>query len=475
MAAAVLHKGPRFNKSNKSRRLASAIACVLAMIYVICFMAILQNHNEALHNLHSHHGLGYVAHTHLPPPQHGGQGTNTTASTRKPRVVAITSLQYDIPSKWASNSGPYPVEPSWYTPNAQNLLRENDRCEVMYQWQLEFFPNCNNFHELDMTHMKMLNSGKSRTAYEMKQHLEGGMLSRFVYKALKFEYDFDESMIEGQRKDALVLERATSSQFIPNIYGYCNAVLMDFAPEGDMNDYVTRARVAKKKGGNKSLSPVDKLRVVIHIASGVRDFHEIGDVKEIPAFYHNDLQIFQYLFHNGIFKLNDFNQARPMTFAKKNTTKNEICLHDMACMWFSRTCVKISKGRTLEDHLWSADDARVEPFSGDKADIYMMGNVMYTILTDLHLFEEPKYLTPYETTKALIAGKRSPYPGDIEKSTHPAHIAVKKAIEMCWIEKWNKRPSARLIVEFLMGQLRDITNEEHPDLHVTLPARDPDQ
>ncbi len=50
MAAAVLHKGPRFNKS---RRLASAIACVLAMIYVICFMAILQNHNEALHNLHT--------------------------------------------------------------------------------------------------------------------------------------------------------------------------------------------------------------------------------------------------------------------------------------------------------------------------------------------------------------------------------------------------------------------------------------
>jgi hypothetical protein len=105
----------------------------------------------------------------------------------------------------------------------------------------------------------------------------------------------------------------------------------------------------------------------------------------------------------------------------------------------------------------------------------MMGNLMYTILTDLYLFEKPELLTTDEATKALLAGKRSPYPEDIEKSIDPAHVAVKTAIEMCWIEKWNKRPSARSIADYLMGQLRVITKEEHPDLRVTLPARDPDQ
>jgi hypothetical protein len=74
MAAAVLHRRPGFNKSRQLASAIIAVACVLAMIYVICFMAILQNDNEALHNLHSHLGLGYVAHTHLPPSQHGDQG-----------------------------------------------------------------------------------------------------------------------------------------------------------------------------------------------------------------------------------------------------------------------------------------------------------------------------------------------------------------------------------------------------------------
>jgi hypothetical protein len=431
--------------------------------------------------------------------------TTASTSTRKPCVVAITSLQYDVPwifyyprpvlvpsskllaldtTSLSTNkafdftelsmptSGNF-IEPSWYTPNAQDLLQDNEECETMYPWQLEGFPNCNNFHELDMVHMKMINSGGSRTAFEMNQHLDGGMLSKFVYKTVKYERDFTKYKIDEQRTDALVMERATSSNFIPSIHGYCSAgVLMDFASEGSMHDYLKGARLAKKRGDdNESLSPVDKLRVAIHITSSVRDLHEIGDVKEIPAFYHNDICCHQYLFQDGVFKLNDFNYAQPMTFTKKNTTEtenNEICLRDYTnmVMW---------KHRSFEEHLESADDARLEPFSGDKTDIYMMGNLMYTILTDLYLFEKPELLTTEEATEELLAGKRSPYPEDIEKSTDPAHVAVKKAIEMCWIEKWNERPSARTITDYLMGQLRDITKEENPDLRVTLPARDPDQ
>jgi len=460
--------------------------------------------NEASHNLDSH--LRHVDHTNLPPPHGGGQGTNTltstTDSTRKPRVVAITSLQYN---ESKSDSDPRPVlvpsskllaldttslatnkasfhftessmptsgnfiDFSWYTPSAHELLWYNDRCEVMYPWQLEGFPNCNDFHELDMAHMKMINSGGSRTAYEMNQNLDGGMQSKFVYKTVKYKYEVEKSVIDEQRKDALVMERATISNFIPNIHGYCSVgVLMDFMPEGDMNDYLKGARLAKKRGGDESLSPVDRLRVAIHIASSVRDLHEIGDVKEIPAFFHNDIFCHQYLFQDGIFKLNDFNLAQPMTFAKKNTTENEICLQNSSGM-------KLWKRRSFEEFLGSVKDARFEPFSGDKTDIYMMGNLMYTILTDLYLFEKPELLTTDEATKALLAGKRSPYPEDIEKSIDPAHVAVKTAIEMCWIEKWNKRPSARSIADYLMGQLRVITKEEHPDLRVTLPARDPDQ
>jgi len=243
---------------------------------------------------------------------------------------------------------------------------------------------------------------------------------------------------------------------------------MDFMPEGNMHDYLKGARLAKKRGDDGSLSPVDKLRVAIHIASSVRDLHETGDDKEIPAFFHNDICCHQYLFQNGIFKLNDFNYAQPMAFVKKDTTEkeNELCLRDSSNMgmW---------KARSFEEHLAKANDARLEPFSGDKTDVNMMGNLMYTILTDLYLFEQPELLTRSQTTEALVAGKRSPYPDNIENSTDPAHVAVKKAIDMCWEEKWNKRPSSRIITDYLMGQLQDITKET--DLKVTLPKRDPDQ
>ena len=33
------------------------------------------------------------------------------------------------------------------------------KCEPMYDWQLSSFPNCNNVHELDVMHMRMINSG----------------------------------------------------------------------------------------------------------------------------------------------------------------------------------------------------------------------------------------------------------------------------------------------------------------------------
>lgn len=423
--------------------------------------------------------------------------TAKTTNSHKPRVTRLVSLQYE-PYKSDSAHRRFPrlkidtafstteeasfhlfessiptsghfIEPSWYTPNAQDLLWDNHMCKAMYPWQLEGFPNCNNLHELDMLHMKVINTGGSRIAFEMNQYSGVGTQAKFVYKTVKYDWDISMGMIDQQRKDALVMERASSSNFIPNLYGYCSlGLVMDFMPEGNMQEYLKGARLAKKRGDSSGiLSPVDKLRVAIHIASSVRDLHETGDVKEIPAFFHNDICCHQFLFQQGIFKLNDFNHAQPNTFTK-NKMKNELCLRD----W---TAMRMWKGRSFEEHLRQVADPRLEPFRGDKTDIYQMGNLLYTILTELYLFEEPELLTVDETTEALVAGKRSPYPSEIKNSTNTAHVAVKAAIDLCWIEKWDKRPSAREISEYLMEQLRAITEEANPDLRVTLPERDPEQ
>ena len=71
-----------------------------------------------------------------------------------------------------------------------------------------------------------------------------------------------------------------------------------------------------------------------------------------------------------------------------------------------------------------------------------------------------------------MAGRRSPYPEHIEKSNDQSHIAMKKALNMTWTQNQDERPSARFISDYLLGQLKEITREENPDLKVVLPERD---
>ncbi len=450
----------------------------------------MKNSNLGLPDLKLYSDVHHQHHHHSKVP---GATNTTSVTTKQPRVVVITPLQYV-----SSNSDPRPVlsshtlkvdttsslttkqtdftessiptrgafvEPSWYKPNAHNLLWNKDRCEVQHPWQLEGFPNCNNLHELDMRQLKLITSGTARTAFESNQHLgDGKQAKKFVYKTIMFHRDVSMHSINQQRKDALVLERSSHSNFIPDLHGYCSVgLLMDFMPEGNMWDYLKGARLSKKRGDRSGiLSPVDKLRVAIHIASGVRDLHETS------AFFHNDICCHQFLFQNGIFKLNDFNYAQPITLVKNNSSEHELCLHDDFGMAYW-------KGRNFEEHLRRGHDPRFEPLSGDKVDIYMMGILMYTILTELFVFEKPRLLTIDEVRKELLAGRQSPYPDDIENSNDAAHSAVKMAIEMCWTKDWRKRPSSKSITEYLMGELQKITEEASPDVRITMPPRDPGQ
>lgn len=116
-----------------------------------------------------------------------------------------------------------------------------------------------------------------------------------------------------------------------------------------------------------------------------------------------------------------------------------------------------------------------EPFKPDKGDVWMMGNVIYIILTDLYTFEKPKNLSWKESGQKLLKGERSPYPQYIAESDDPSIVAIKRALDMCWTQKWRERPPAREVSDFLMNRLRDITGEDDPNLRVTLPERDPDQ
>ncbi|KAL9181740.1 hypothetical protein ACHAXT_012083 [Thalassiosira profunda] len=404
----------------------------------------------------------------IPPPK----PTQPSPSRRVPWTIAIdadlsvrplikSADMNDFEEESMPIKGPK-VKEDWYEPNADEFIDGYDWsvCEPMYDWQMESFPNCNNFHEMDVHNMRVINTGGSRIAMEMKQQLNGEE-AKFVYKMSKYHKDITMKYAEEQRKDALVMERTSSSQFIPDVYGYCSlGVLMDFMPEGNMHDYIKGARLA----GGSTLPPVDRLRLSIHIATSVADLHTIDDTP-MPSYFHNDICCHQYLFHNGVFKLNDFNYARPIYINKKT---NEQCTRRSfgMAMW---------KARSLEEHMTHYGDKRAfVPVKPDKIDVWMMGNLIFYMTTDQYTFEKPN-LTSKQAGRELLAGRRSPLPEHVAKSNDPSYVALRKALDMCWVQDHRKRPTARSISDYLIGVLKEITGEENPDVTVTLPKRDPKQ
>lgn len=122
-------------------------------------------------------------------------------------------------------SDPPNITAAWYAPAADRYVDGDDRdaCEPMHAYQLMSFPNCNAFHELDLSRLRFINSGGSRSAFELREAIDGRE-GRFVYKSVRYKKEIDGKLVEEQRKDGLILERTSGSRFIPDLYGYCSLV-----------------------------------------------------------------------------------------------------------------------------------------------------------------------------------------------------------------------------------------------------------
>lgn len=132
--------------------------------------------------------------------------------------------------------GPH-VQPHWYEPNGYDFVDgyDMDVCIPMNDWQANSYPTCNTFHEIDLSKLRVINTGGSRIAFEMNVQ-DGRIQKKYVYKTIKYSKDITMKKIEEQRKDSMVMERTSSSKFIPDIYGYCSlGVMMDFMPEGEFD------------------------------------------------------------------------------------------------------------------------------------------------------------------------------------------------------------------------------------------------
>jgi tRNA A-37 threonylcarbamoyl transferase component Bud32 len=100
------------------------------------------------------------------------------------------------------------------------------------------------------------------------------------------------------------------------IYGYCGlSQVVEYGANGNIHDLV---KVARETGEDK-LSPLDKLRIFVQIATAVADMHSL-DVT------HNDLCCHQFILVDGVYRLSDFDFSE---FVKRDRETNETCLDRM--------------------------------------------------------------------------------------------------------------------------------------------------
>ena len=203
-----------------------------------------------------------------------------------------------------------------YNKKARDPLYEGD-CEPMRPWQEQVFPNCNRFHELDIStaHSSWLvedkgkfegrigrrfgkiNSGGYNDVFRF--HLDPPTEEDIVLKALNYGTSFTDRNFDRVRRDALIAERGTFSKYMVDINGHCGlSLLTPYGSQGTLNHYTD------SKG-----EPLDKLRMARHAAFGIADAHNL-DHDGVSSITQGDLKLDQYLLVDGYFKLGDFNRGR---------------------------------------------------------------------------------------------------------------------------------------------------------------------
>lgn len=184
--------------------------------------------------------------------------------------------------------------------------RKKERCVHSSSWHSTHHPSCNALHELDLpqTTIKFLASGSYRHVWSFPEY--NGDIR--VLKTLHYKQEFDSRNFDRHRRDAVTMERLSSSNHIVDIHGYCsNSALVDYTRNGDLT-WLHRQEETRP-------SQQDLLQIAHDVTAAIADLHDAGIV-------HADIKPNQFLNVEGKYKLNDFNRAH---FIKQNVDTNETC------------------------------------------------------------------------------------------------------------------------------------------------------
>mmetsp|Transcript_42420 Transcript_42420/g.47915 ORF Transcript_42420/g.47915 Transcript_42420/m.47915 type:complete len:567 (-) Transcript_42420:88-1788(-) len=345
---------------------------------------------------------------------------------------------------------------------ADTLQDMGEDCIAQYDWQEKMFPTCNHVMEIDMTNLnladnknngddllfsahsfsKLISAGYWRDVWSVKNlpRKQNEDIETFVLKSMRYTHDYVPRNYDRHRRDAVAMERLTSSAFVMDIYAACgNSGVFEYADGGSLSDSIWYNKHPKKN--QDTWSPKERVVVAYQAVSGVADLHNFAK-EGVPSIAHTDItaQQFVYVEEAGLYKLNDFNRAR---FLPVNKKTNEICTYEVG---------------NNPGSFRSPEEYQYVPQT-EKVDVYSFGNVLYSVLTGGYPFEKEK---SKKAQKRIQAGERPEIPISIRNSTNPFDQTMLKAIDMCWIQDPKKRASARQIQEFITSELQRLgVKEDH--------------
>jgi hypothetical protein len=149
---------------------------------------------------------------------------------------------------------------------------ETKSCKAQYEWQLVTYPTCNTVHEIDMNRfafpganvepIRHIAHGFWRDVWLITEETTGDAV---VLKTQRYEHDFSPRNLDRHRRDALAMERLSTSKYVVAIYAFggCSG-LVEFADGGNMNDairpkYISQNGEVKRRPNN--MTSMEKLHI----------------------------------------------------------------------------------------------------------------------------------------------------------------------------------------------------------------------
>lgn len=204
-------------------------------------------------------------------------------------------------------------------------------------WRSLYFPICNDFHEIDLSRdFEMDVESKVDQNYDSYRFNHGYYREAWlvndlirsegrVLKTLRGKHEFTERTMLMVQRDAIVMERLTSSPRIINMYGHCGTSITVEPISYELEQYaVPKGYMKKETLGDtfdvkpqNDFDPIEKLGLALEMAETLAILHGY----EGGVIVHDDVQLCQWLrTKKGTLVLGDFNRAEIMNWDNEKET-----------------------------------------------------------------------------------------------------------------------------------------------------------